>query len=218
MSFDELVRAMGTTDQLEVKLIIKADVQGSVEAIANALGKLSTEKVKVSVVHAAVGAITEGDVNLALAAGAIIIGFGVRPAGKAAALAQKEKIEIRVYEIIYNLLDDVRLVMEGLLAPKLVEKALGKAEVRQVFRVSKAGTVAGCMVTEGLVKRSGIARLIRAGQQIWDGKISSLKRFKEDAREVKEGFECGIALDGFSEVMEGDVINVFEIEEVRQTL
>jgi translation initiation factor IF-2 len=218
MSFDDLVRAMGTTDQLEVKLIIKADVQGSVEAIANALGKLSTDKVKVSVVNSAVGAITEGDVNLALAAGAIIIGFSVRPAGKAAALAQKEKIEIRVYEIIYNLLDDVRLVMEGLLAPKLVEKALGKAEVRQVFRVSKAGTIAGCMVTEGLVKRSGIVRLLRAGQQLWEGKIGSLKRFKEDAREVKEGFECGIALDGFAEVLEGDVISVFEIEEVRQTL
>jgi translation initiation factor IF-2 len=218
MSFDELVRSMGTAEQLEVKLIIKADVQGSVEAIAAALGKLSTEKVKVSVVHAAVGAITEGDVNLALAAGGIIIGFNVRPAGKAAALAQKDKVEIRVYEIIYNLLDDVRMVMEGLLAPKLVEKSLGTAEVRQVFRVSKAGTVAGCMVIEGLVKRSAVVRLLREGQQVWEGKIASLKRFKEDAREVKEGFECGIALDGFNEVLEGDVISAFEIEEVRQTL
>jgi translation initiation factor IF-2 len=218
MSLEDLARAMSEDEQLELKVIVKADVQGSVEALAESLQKLSTEKVKVSVVHAAVGAITEGDVNLAVAAGAIIIGFNVRPAGKASSLAQKESIEIRQYNVIYNVVDDVKAAMEGMLAPKLVEKALGKAEVRQVFRISKAGTVAGCMVIEGLVRRNASGRLFREGKQVWEGKIEGLKRFKEDAREVKEGFECGISLEGQNDIKEGDIIEAFEVEEVKQTL
>ena len=218
MSLEELAKAMQEDEQLELKLIIKADVQGSVEAVEDALVRLSTEKVKVSVVHAGAGAITEGDVNLAVAAGAIIIGFNVRPAGKSAALAQKENVEIRQYSIIYNVVDEVKAAMEGLLKPTQVERNIGKAEVRQVFKLSKAGTVAGCMVIEGVVKRAGGVRLLREGATLWQGKMSSLKRFKDDARDVKEGFDCGIALEGFNEIVVGDIIEAFEIEQVKQTL
>ena len=218
MSLEDLHKALQEVEQLELKLIIKADVQGSVEAVADALTRLTSEKVKVSVVHSAAGAITEGDVNLAVAAGAIIIGFNVRPAGKAAALAQKDGVQIRQYSIIYNVVDEVKAAMEGLLAPTQVEKLTGKAEVRQVFRISKAGNVAGCMVVEGVIRRNSVAKLSRDGAEIWSGKLSSLKRFKDDAREVKEGFDCGIALEGFDDVKEGDVISAYEIETVKQTL
>jgi translation initiation factor IF-2 len=217
-TLEDLAKAMAENEQAELKLIIKADVQGSVEAVSDSLTRLSTEKVKVSVVHAAAGAITEGDVNLAVAAGAIIIGFNVRPAGKAAALAQKEEVQIRHYTIIYNVVDEVKAAMEGLLAPTMVEKNIGKAEIRQVFKTSKSGAIAGCMVIEGVIKRSGGARLMRDGVSIWQGKIGGLKRFKDDAKDVKEGFECGISLDGFSEFKEGDIIEAFEVEEVKQTL
>jgi translation initiation factor IF-2 len=218
MSLEELHKAMAENEQLELKLIIKADVQGSVEAVSEALTKLSTEKVKVNVVHSAAGAITEGDVNLALAAGAIIIGFNVRPAGKAAALAQKGGVQIRQYNIIYNVVDEVKAAMEGLLAPTEVEKNTGKAEVRQVFKISKAGIVAGCMVIEGVIRRSSNVRVMRDGALIWTGKIQGLKRFKDDAREVKEGFDCGITLDGFTDYREKDIFEAFEIEQVKQTL
>jgi translation initiation factor IF-2 len=218
MSMEEILKGMGKGDELEVKVIIKADVQGSVEAIAEAVRKLSGEKVKVTVVHSGVGAITEGDVNLAVAAGSLIIGFNVRPAGKASSLAQQEKIDIRLHRIIYDVVDDVRGIMEGQLAPKLVEKQIGKAQVRQVFKLSKAGTIAGSMILEGTVRRNANARVFREGAQIWEGKLGSLKRFKEDVREVKEGFECGIGLDGFSELKEGDIVEVFDLEQVKQTL
>jgi translation initiation factor IF-2 len=218
ISLEELHKALQEVEQLELKLIIKADVQGSVEAVSEALTRLSSEKVKVSVVHAGAGAITEGDVNLAVAAAAIIIGFNVRPAGKAAALAQKEGVQIRPYSIIYNVVDEVKAAMEGLLAPAEVEKLLGKAEVRQVFRISKAGNVAGCMVVSGSVRRGAHARLVRDGAELWRGKIAALKRFKDDAREVKEGTECGISLDGFQDVKEKDIIEAYEIEQVKQTL
>jgi translation initiation factor IF-2 len=218
VSLEELARRMSQVDQLEVKLIIKADVQGSVEALSSALTDLSTDKVKVTIVHAAVGAITEGDVNLAIAAKAIVVGFNVRPAGKAGILAQKEGIEIRQYRIIYDVTDDIRATMEGLLAPTLVEKLIGKAEVRQLFKLGKTNVIAGCMVTEGVVRRNASARLLRKGELVWSGKIGSLKRFKDDAREVKEGFDCGIVFDGFTTAEEGDLIEAMEIEEVRQTL
>jgi translation initiation factor IF-2 len=218
LNLEDLHKAMQEDEQLELKLIIKADVQGSVEAVSEALVRLTSEKVKVSVVHAAAGAITEGDVNLALAAAAIIIGFNVRPAGKAAALAQKEGVPIRPYSIIYNVVDEVKAAMEGLLAPTMVEKLLGKAEVRQVFRISKAGVVAGCMVVSGTIRRSSSARLMREGAEIWKGKLASLKRFKDDVREVKEGFDCGIALEGFNDIKELDIIEAYEVESVKQTL
>jgi translation initiation factor IF-2 len=218
VSLEELARRMSQVDQLEVKLIIKADVQGSVEALSNALTELSTAKVKVTIVHAAVGAITEGDVNLAIAAKAIVVGFNVRPAGKAGSLAQKEGIEIRQYRIIYDVTDDVRSTMEGLLAPTLVERLIGKAEVRQLFKLGKTNVIAGCMVTEGTVRRNSGARVMRGSTLVWQGKLATLKRFKDDAREVKEGFDCGITLDGFAALEEGDVIEAMETEEVRQTL
>ncbi len=217
-TLEDLAKAMAENEQAELKLIIKADVQGSVEAVSDSLTRLSTPKVKVSVVHSAAGAITEGDVNLAVAAGAIIIGFNVRPAGKAAALAQQEEVQIRHYTIIYNVVDEVKAAMEGLLAPTKVEKNIGKAEIRQVFKTSKSGAVAGCMVVDGVIKRSGGARLLRDGVSIWQGKISGLKRFKDDAKDVKEGFECGISLENYAEFKEGDVIEAFEVEEVKQTL
>ena len=217
-SLEEIAEAMKEADKLELRTVVKADVQGSVEALSEALTKLSAEKVKVTVVHSAVGAITETDVNLATASGAIIIGFNVRPAGKATGLAQKEGVQIRQYDVIYNVVDDVKAAMEGLLAPTLVEKELGKAEIRKVFRIAKVGNVAGCMVTSGLIKRSGSVRLVRDGTVTWKGKLSSLKRFKDDAREVKDGFECGLSFEGFNDVKEGDIVECYEVEEVKQTL
>ncbi len=218
VSLEELARRMSQTDQKDLKLIVKGDVQGSVEAVVAALDKLSTDKVKVTVVHSGVGAITEGDVNLAVASGAIIIGFNTRPAGKARALAQKEDVEIRNYSVIYDVTDDVKLAMEGLLAPKLVEEAIGEAEVRKIFKVSKAGVVAGCMVTSGVVRRNAVVRLRRNADIIWEGKLDSLKRFKDDAKEVREGFDCGISFSGYNDLQEGDVIAAFEVKEVRPTL
>jgi translation initiation factor IF-2 len=218
VSLEEMARRMKQADAEELKVIVKADVQGSVEAVHTALEGLSTETVQVNVVHSAVGAVTEGDVNLAVAAGAIIVAFNVRPAGKAALHAQREGIEIRQYSIIYNAMDDIKATMEGLLAPNLVEEAIGEAEVRKVFHVSKAGVVAGCMVINGVVRRNALARVRREGEVVWEGKLDSLKRFKDDAREVREGLDCGISLQGFNDVAEGDVIAVFEMKEVRQTL
>ena len=217
-TLEEIALLMSEAEQLELKVIVKADVAGSAEAVSESLVQLSTEKVRVGVVLQAAGAITENDVNLAVAAGAIIVGFNVKPAGKAALVAQREGIEIRHYSIIYNVLDDVKLAMEGLLAPKLVEKELGTAQVRQTFRISKTGTIAGCMVTSGLVRRGAMALLVRAGDRIWEGKVVGLKRFKEDVREVKDGFECGISLDGMNAVHVDDIIEVYDLEEVKQSL
>jgi translation initiation factor IF-2 len=217
VSLEELSKRIAESGQQELRAIIKGDVQGSVEALADAMTKLSTEKVRLSVINAAAGAITEGDVNLAIASRAIIVGFNVRPAGKAASLAEENKIEIRLYSIIYNALEDLQNAMEGLLPPTLVEKQNGKAEVRQIFKV-KGTAVAGCYVTSGKIVRSAKARLSRDGNIVWDGKISSLKRFKDDAREVVEGFECGISLEGYNDLKEKDVIECYEVEEIKQKL
>ena len=217
VSLEELSKRMSDSGQQELRVIIKGDVQGSVEAVADALTKISTEKVRLSVIHAGVGAITEGDVNLAIAAKAIVIGFNARPAGKATALAEENKIEIRQYSIIYNAVDDVKQAMEGLLPATLVEKKQGQAEVRALFKI-KGVVVAGSYVTEGKIVRSGLARLKRDGVMIWEGKLAALKRFKEDVKDVAEGFECGISLDGFSEIKEKDIVESIEIEEVKQRL
>jgi translation initiation factor IF-2 len=217
VSLEELSKRIAESGQQELRAIIKGDVQGSVEALADAMTKLSTEKVRLSVINAAAGAITEGDVNLAIASRAIIVGFNVRPAGKAASLAEENKVEIRLYSIIYNALEDLQMAMEGLLPPTLVEKQNGKAEVRVIFKV-KGTAVAGCYVTSGKIVRSAKARLVRDGATVWDGKISSLKRFKDDAREVVEGFECGISLEGYNELKEKDVIECYDVEEIKQKL
>ena len=218
VSLEALTTRLSEADQLELKLIVKGDVQGSVEAVGQALVKLTTAKVKVTIVHAGVGAITEGDVNLAVASKAIIAGFSVRPAGKAAALAESEGVEIRLYNIIYNAVDDIHAAMEGLLPATKVEKNLGKAEVRKVIRMSKFGIIAGCMVVSGLVKRTADARLVRDNIVVWTGKLSGLRRFKDDVREVPEGTECGISLEGFQDIKENDIIESFEIEEVKAKL
>src|SRR6185503_15892747 len=206
VSLEALTTRLSEADQLELKLIIKGDVQGSVEAVGQALAKLTTQKVKVTIVHAAVGGITEGDVNLAVASKAIIVGFNVRPAGKAASLAESEGVEIRLYNIIYNAVDDIRSAMEGLLPATKVEKNLGKAEVRKVFKIVKVGAVAGCMVVNGLIRRTGDARLIRDSIVVWTGKLSGLRRFKDDVREVPENTECGISLEGYQDIKENDIV------------
>jgi len=217
VSLEELSKRMADEGQQELRIILKGDVQGSVEAVADALAKLSTDRVRLSIIHAAVGAITEGDVNLAIASKAIVIGFNVRPAGKSSALAEENKVEIRIYSIIYNAVDDVRGAMEGLLPPTLVERSNGKAEVRQVFKVKNVA-VAGCYVVSGIIKRSAKMRLLRDNAVMWEGKIAALKRFKDDVKDVAEGFECGISLDGMNDMKEKDIIECYEIDEVKQKL
>jgi translation initiation factor IF-2 len=217
VSLEELSKRIAESGQQELRVIIKGDVQGSVEALADAMAKLSGEKVRLAIINAAVGAITEGDVNLAIASKAIIVGFNVRPAGKATSLAEENGIEIRLYSIIYNALEDVKGAMEGLLPPTLVEKQHGKAEARQIFKV-KGVAVAGCYVTQGKIVRNAKMRLVRDGVVVWDGKIASLKRFKDDVREVVEGFECGISLEGYNDLKEKDILECYELEEIKQKL
>ncbi len=215
---DDLFQMMQAGDVRELKLVVKADVQGSIEALVKALSDLSTDQVKVNVIHTGVGGITENDVNLASASEAIVIGFNVRPAGQAASTAKKQNVDIRMYKVIYEAVDEVKAAMAGLLSPKLVDKELGKAEVRQIFSIPKIGTVAGCLVTEGKMVRNAKVRLVRDSVQIWEGKLASLKRFKDDAREVASGYECGLSLEGYNDVKEKDVIECFEVEEVAATL
>jgi translation initiation factor IF-2 len=199
-------------------LIVKSDVQGSQEALSTAMQKLSTEEVRVNVVHAAVGAITESDVNLAIASKAVVIGFNVRADVSSRKLAESNGVDLRYYNIIYDAVDDVRNAMQGMLAPERREQTLGMVEIRQVFKVSKLGNIAGCMVLEGIVKRGAHVRLLRDNTVIWTGDLDSLKRFKDDAKEVKEGFECGLTLKGYDDIQEGDQLEVFEIQEIARTL
>jgi translation initiation factor IF-2 len=209
---------MGEGEVKTLSLIIKADVQGSHEGLAHALSKLSTDEVKVNIVHAGVGGITESDVNLALASKAVIIGFNARADALARKLAENNGVEIRYYNIIYEAVDEIKAALSGMLAPERKEQVLGMVQVRQVFRISKIGTVAGCYVTEGLVKRSAQVRVLRDNVVIHTGDIDSLKRFKDDVREVKAGFECGMSLKNFSDLKEGDQFEVFETVEVARTL
>jgi translation initiation factor IF-2 len=201
-----------------LRIIIKADQGGPAEALADALAQLSTAEVKVEVVHRGVGAITESDVLLARASGAIIVGFHVRPDSNARAAADRERVEIRTYRIIYEAVEEVKLAMEGLLAPEKKEVVLGEAEVRQIFKIAKLGTIAGCFVRSGVIPRTGRARVIRNGVEVYDGTLASLKRFKEDVREVREGFECGIGIENFNDVKVSDLIESYRIEEVARSL
>ena len=202
----------------ELPLVIKSDVQGSVEALVKALTELSTDKVKVNVIATGVGGITESDVMLASASKAIIVGFNVRPAGQAAAVAKSEGVEIRNYSIIYEAVDEVKKAMAGLLAPTFREKQLGRAEVRKVFNIPKIGTVAGCYVLDGVLKRNAKVRLVRDSVQVWEGGLASLRRVKDDVREVANGFECGVGLENYNDVHEKDVIECFELEQITATL
>jgi len=218
VSLDEIYQQIQTGDVKELKVVLKADVQGSLEALGEALRKLSTNDVRLGVIHGSVGGITESDVLLASASNAIVIGFNVRPEPKAAALAEREGVDIRPYTIIYEALAEVRDALEGLLEPTTREQVLGRAEVRQTFAVSGIGTVAGCYVTDGKITRTALVRLLRDNVVVLQGKISSLKRFKDDAREVVAGYECGIAIENYQDVKAGDVIEAYVVEEVARRL
>ncbi len=201
-----------------VPIIIKADVQGSQEALAQSLLKLSTDEVKVQLVYTAVGAISESDVNLAIASKAVIIGFNTRADAGARKLAENNGVDIRYYDIIYDAVDELKLAMSGMLTPDKKEEVIGTAEIRQIFKVSKIGTIAGCMVTAGLVRRTARLRLLRDNMVIFTGELDSLKRFKDDAKEVREGFDCGLNIKNYNDIQEGDVLEFFEIREVARTL
>jgi translation initiation factor IF-2 len=213
VSLESLMERFNESDTKELKIVLKADVQGSAEALRAALVKQSTDKVKVNVIAAAVGGVTESDVNLAKAGGAIIVGFHVRPAGKSSKLAEQEGVEIRLYDIIYDALDEVKAAMAGLLAPIKREVALGKLEVRDTFAIPKVGTVGGCMVTEGKITRRAHLRIIREAVQVYEGRIGSLRRFKEDVSEVQHGFECGVMIAGWNDLKSGDIIEAYEVVE-----
>jgi translation initiation factor IF-2 len=218
VSLENILEKIKLGEVKEVRIVLKADVQGSVEAISNALRNLSTPTVGVNVIAAGVGGITESDVTLAKASAAIVVGFNVRPAGKSRALADQEGVDIKLYQIIYDAIDDVKKAMLGMLSPVTKEKILGRAEVRQVFHISKAGTVAGCTVVDGKVTRRSHVRLIRDSVVVHTGRLSSLRRFKEDASEVTHGYECGIGIENYGDVKEGDIIEAFEVESIAAVL
>ncbi|MDO4696211.1 MAG: translation initiation factor IF-2 [Neisseria sp.] len=215
---ENMFNNMGEGQAQSLSVIIKADVQGSYEALAGSLQKLSTDEIKVNVLHSGVGGITESDINLAIASGAFIIGFNVRADAQARKLAESEDVEIRYYNIIYDAIDDVKAAMSGMLAPEEKEQVTGTVEIRQVITVSKVGNIAGCMVTDGVVKRDSHVRLIRNNVVIHTGELFSLKRFKDDVKEVRMGFECGLMLKGYNEIMEGDQLECFDIVEVARSL
>jgi translation initiation factor IF-2 len=205
-------------DMKELKVIIKGDVHGSVEALESALEKLSTAEIRLSCIHSAAGAIVENDISLASASNAIVIGFHVRPTPKAQALAEKEKVEIRKYNIIYDAVEDIKGAMEGMLSPDITEEVIGKVEIRDLFKAPKVGMIAGCMVTEGKVTRKSFVNIIREGVVVFTGRISSLKRFKDDAKDVAAGFECGLTIENCSDIKVGDVLEIFEKKEVSKKL
>jgi translation initiation factor IF-2 len=202
----------------ELNIVLKADVAGSLEALQDEIAKVPQEQVAVNVIHAQTGGINESDVMLASASDAVVIGFNVRPLGEARRAAEREGVDIRTYTVIYKVTEDLRAAMEGLLEPEEVEEALGQAEVKQTFKASRVGTIAGCLVTQGKVTRSAGVRLVRDGTIVWTGKVGSLRHFKDDVTEVEEGMECGIVLEGFADVKEGDVLEFFETRRVEKTL
>jgi translation initiation factor IF-2 len=217
VTLEDLFKQIQEGQIKEFNLIVKADVQGSAEAMKSSLEKIDVEGIRVKMVHTGVGAITESDVILASASNAIIIGFNVRPEPNARAMAEEEKVDIRLHRVIYNAIEEIEQAMEGMLDPEFQERVVGTAEIRQIFKVSKVGTIAGCLVTEGKVVRNGHARLIRDGIVIHESKLDTLKRFKEDAKEVAQGYECGLTIEGYNDIKEGDVIEVYVIEEIERS-
>jgi len=209
---------LGSGETKTLPLIIKADVQGSQEALATSLLKLSTDEVKVQIVMAGVGGISESDVNLAVAANAVVIGFNVRGDAGARKTAENNGIDMRYYNIIYDAVDDVKRALSGMLTPDKKEEIIGTAEIRQIFRASKIGTIAGCMVIAGVVRRDAKIRLLRNNVVVYSGELESLKRFKDDVKEVRENFECGLNIKGYNDIEEGDHIEFFEVKEVARTL
>jgi translation initiation factor IF-2 len=218
ISLEEFARRANNMAAMELAVVVKADMQGSVQAVRESLEKLSSDKVRVKVLHAAVGGVNESDVQLASASSAVIVGFGVKGEPRALSQAESFGIEVRFYRVIYELLDDVKKAMTGLLAPIKKELPLGRAEVRNTFSISKIGVIAGSFVISGVVKRNAKVRLLRDNRIIHEGTLSSLKRFKDDAKEVQNGYECGIGVEGYNDIKVGDVFEIYEIQEVAQTL
>ena len=218
VTLEEVFQRASAGQLNELNIVLKADVSGSLEALQDEIAKLPQEQVPVNVIHAQTGGINESDVMLAAASDAVIIGFNVRPLAEARRAAEQEGVDIRTYTVIYKVTEELRAAMEGLLEPEEVEEALGQAEVKQTFKASRVGTIAGCLVTDGKVTRTASVRLVRDGTIIWSGKVGSLRRFKDDVQEVDEGQECGIVLDGFADIKEGDVLEFFETRQVEQTL
>jgi translation initiation factor IF-2 len=217
VSLETLFDEVQAGEVRDLNIVLKADVQGSVEALMGELGKIQHPEVGVNVIHTGVGGITENDVNLASASDALVIGFNVRPSADARHLAEREGVDIRTYRVIYQLTDDIQQALVGMLSPVQTEETLGEAEVRALFKVSRLGTIAGCMVTSGTVRRGARVRVVRDGTVIYETSIAQLRRFKDDVREVSEGFECGILLDGFNDVKEGDILEVYETREIERT-
>jgi translation initiation factor IF-2 len=218
ITLDEIGRRLAIGNFKELNVIIKGDVDGSVEALADALLKLSTEQVQVNVIHKSVGQISESDVLLASASDAIIIGFQVRPAQGARKLAETEEIDIRLYSVIYHAIEEVKSAMEGMLAPEFEEKISGIAEIRDVFKITKVGVVAGCMVTEGKILRGEKIRVIRDGVVVYTGELASLKRFKDDVKEVAKGYECGMQVKNYNDIRLGDLLEGFNQVEIKKKL
>jgi translation initiation factor IF-2 len=218
ITLDEIGRRLAIGDFKELNIIVKGDVDGSIEALSDSLLKLSTEKIAIRIVHKGVGAISESDVLLASASNAIIVGFQVRPSQSAKKLAETEQIDIRLYSVIYKAIEEIKAAMEGMLAPEFEEKVVCNIEVREVFKISKVGTIAGCYVLDGKVNRHTKVRLIRNGIVLHDGSLGSLKRFKDDVKEVSTGYECGLNIDKFDDIQVGDLIEGYDMVEIKGKL
>jgi translation initiation factor IF-2 len=218
LTLDDIGRRIAIGNFQQLNLIVKGDVDGSVEALSDSFIRLSTEQIQVNVIHKGVGQISESDVILAAASDAIIVGFQVRPSLTARKLAEKEGVDIRLYSIIYDAIEEVKAAMEGMLSPEIKEEIIANVEVREVFKITKVGSVAGCMVKEGKIKRGNRIRLIRDGIVIFTGELGSLKRFKDDVKEVAQGYECGLNIHNFNDIKTGDIVEAFEEVEVKQTL
>ncbi len=218
ITLDEIGRRLAIGDFKELNLIVKGDVDGSIEALSDSLLRLSTEEIQINIVHKGVGAISEADINLAAASEAIVIGFQVRPSLAARKLAETEQIDVRLYSVIYKAIDELKAAMEGMLSPDIEEKIVGTAEIRETFDITKVGTIAGCYVMDGTIKRTSKIRVIRDGIVIHTGNLGSLKRFKDDVREVKNNYECGLNIDKFNDIKIGDLVEAYEEVEVARKL
>ena len=217
VTLETLFEEMSQNELKELNLVVKADTQGTIEALADSIGKMDQSEVRINIIHSAVGAISETDVSLAAASNAIIIGFGVRPQGKARDAAEKESVQIKTYSIIYKAIEDIDAARIGMLAPTEEEVQTGCAEVRDTFRVPKAGLIAGCMVTEGEISRDDKVRVVRDGVVIFDGEFGSMRRFKDDVKTVKNGYECGLGIEKFQDIKVGDIFEAYKIVEVART-
>jgi translation initiation factor IF-2 len=218
LTLDEIGRRIAVGDFQELNIILKGDVDGSVEALTDSFQKLSTEEIQVNIIHKGVGAITESDVLLASASSAVVIGFNVRPMANARTVAEKEEVDIRTYSIIYDAIDDIKKAMEGMLSPEMKEEVTGTAEIRETFKISKIGTIAGCMVLSGKIFRNSKVRVIRDGVVVFDGELASLKRFKDDVKEVSKGYDCGLQVKNYNDIRVDDQIEAYQEVAVQKKL